>query len=175
MSHAPVDRGDLVAIGKVLKPHGVRGEMRVQILTDFPERFEDTEEVFLVPPQGQPRLHRVEGVRFHSGWVLLRLSGFSDPEAVGAHRNWFVSVPGDELCELEEGEYWHFELEGLEVRDESGAVLGRLKEILATPAHDLYAVEGPCGEILIPAVGEFVLSIDVEGGFMVVRPPVLET
>lgn len=174
MSAQATDPPDLVAVGRILKPHGVRGEIRVQILTDFPERFEESRELWLVPPAGQAQLRKVEGARFHSGWVLLKIEGIADPEAVAEFRNWFVSVPRDDLFELDEDEYWHFELEGLEVRDESGAVLGRLKEVLATPGHDLYVVDGARGEILIPAVGEFVLSVDVEAGFMVVRPPVLE-
>lgn len=174
MSAQAVDPEDLVAVGRILKPHGVRGEIRVQILTDFPERFEETGELWLVSPEGEAQRRKVEGARFHSGWVLLKLEGISTPEAVAEYRHWILSVPEDDLFALEEDEYWHFELEGLEVRDEAGAVLGRLKEVLPTPAHDLYAVEGPRGEILIPAVGEFVLSVDVEAGFMVVRPPVLE-
>lgn len=169
-----MDPEDLVAVGKVLKPHGVRGEARVQILTDFPERFENTPQVYLVAPDGKVELRAVEGARFHSGWVLLKLAGFDDPEAVSAHRDWVVSVPEDELVELEEDEYWHFELEGLEVRDETGAILGLLEEVLQTPGHDLYVVRGPSGEILIPAVGEFVLSVNLETGVMVVRPPVFE-
>lgn len=174
MSDEKADPEDLVTVGKVLKPHGVRGEIRVQILTDFPERFEDTAELWLVSPEGATERRKVVGARFHSSWVLLKLEGISDPETVGRYRNWLLAVPEDDLCELDEDEYWHFELEGLEVRDESGAVLGHLKEVLPTPAHDLYAIEGLQGEILIPAVGEFVLSIDVEAGYMVVRPPVLE-
>lgn len=174
MSAEAVDPEDLVAVGRIMKPHGVRGEIRVQILTDFPERFEESKELWLVPPAGKAQLRKVEGARFHSGWVLLKLEGITDPETVAEYRNWFVSVPQHDLFDLEEDEYWHFELEGLEVRDPSGAVLGKLKEVLPTPAHDLYAIEGPQGEILIPAVGEFVLSVDVEAGFMVVRPPLLE-
>jgi len=164
----------LVAIGKVLKPHGVRGELRVQILTDFPERFHETPEVHLVSPEGPVLSKTVEGVRFHSTWVLLKLAGIRDPENAGKFRGWLVSVPETELVELEPDEYWHFQLEGLEVRDESGAVLGRLEEVLQTPGHDLYSVRGPSGEVLIPAVAEFVLSVDLEAGLMVVRPPVLE-
>lgn len=157
-------------MGKVLRPHGVRGEMRVAILTDFPERFEDTEEVYLVSPEGRVVPAKVEAARFHSDKVLLKLAGIDSPEKAGEHRQWFVSVPEDDLVDLEEDEYWHFELEGLEVRDPSGRVLGRLREVVPTPAHDLYAVDGPAGEILIPAVGEYVESVDLEAGVMVVRP-----
>jgi len=174
LSAPDFDPGSLVAIGKVLKPHGVRGELRVQILTDFPERFHETSEVHLVSPEGLVLPRAVEGIRFHSTWVLMKLAGIKDPETVGKFRGWLVTVPEAELVELEPDEYWHFQLEGLEVRDESGAVLGRLEEVLQTPGHDLYSVRGPSGEILIPAVAEFVVSVDVEAGLMVVRPPVLE-
>ncbi len=148
--------------------------MRLQVLTDFPERFEDTEEVWLVPPQGPARAHTVEGVRFHTKVLLLKVSGIDDPETAAQHRGWLVSVPESELVELEPGEYWHFQLEGLEVRDESGTVLGRLAEVLTTPGHDLYAVRGADSETLIPAVAEYVLSVNLETGVMVVRPPVFE-
>lgn len=174
MSPRDLESSSLVAIGRVLKPHGVRGELRVQILTDFPERFDETPEVRLVSPEGLVLLKAVESVRFHSGWVLMKLAGIQDPENAGRFRGWLVSVPETELVGLEPDEYWHFELEGLEVRDEAGAVLGRLEEVLQTPGHDLYSVRGASGEILIPAVAEFVRSVDLEAGVMVVRPPVFE-
>ena len=148
--------------------------MRVQILTDFPERFEETPEFFLVSPAGQVEKRVVEGARFHSGCLLLKLAGFGDPETVARYRNWLVSVPEDQLLPLEPDEYWHFQLEGLEVRDESGTVLGRLEEVLPTAGHDLYVVRSPEAEILIPAVAEFILSVQLEAGVMVVRPPVFE-
>jgi len=174
LSPSELQPESLVAIGKVLKPHGVRGEIRVQILTDFPERFHETPEVHLVSPEGSVLPKKVEAVRFHSAWVLVKLAGIQDPESAAKFRGWLVSVPETELVELESDEYWHFQLEGLEVRDESGTVLGRLEEVLQTPGHDLYSVRGPSGEVLIPAVAEFVVSVDLEAGQMVVRPPVLE-
>ncbi len=165
---------DLVAIGRVLRPHGLRGELRLQVLTDFPERFEDTEEVWLVPPQGPARIHTVEGVRYHTKVLLLKVSGIDDPETAAGFRGWLVSVPQSELVELEPDEYWHFQLEGLEVRDEAGNVLGRLVEVLSTPGHDLYTVRGADSETLIPAVAEYVRSVNLDTGVMVVRPPVFE-
>ena len=174
MSSSELQPDGLVAIGKVLKPHGVRGEIRVQILTDFPERFHETAEVHLVSPESSVLPHKVETVRFHSAWVLIKLAGIQDPESAASFRGWLVSVPETELVELEPDEYWHFQLEGLEVRDDSGTLLGRLEEILQTPGHDLYLVRGPSGEVLIPAVAEFIVSVDLEAGQMVVRLPVFE-
>ncbi|MBQ7567707.1 16S rRNA processing protein RimM [bacterium] len=164
---------ELVAIGKILRPHGVRGEMRTLILTDFPDRFFDTQEVFFLSPD-RKKVKRFELVnaRYHANWILLKFAGIDTPEAVSEYRHWLITVPQDELVELEEGEYWHFQLEGLQVEDENGQQLGTLKEVVETPGHDLYAVQPPRGkEILIPAVKEFILSVDLDSGKMVVRLP----
>lgn len=162
----------LVAIGKVLKPHGVYGEIRTLILTDFPERFEETEQVYLVSPRQRVLLFDVESVRYHSNWILLKLVDIDTPEDVGLFRNWLVSVPEDELVELEEGEYWHFQLEGLQVFDPNGTLLGTFREVIETPGHDIYAITTPTGgELLIPAVEEYIISVDLENKKIVAKPP----
>lgn len=166
---------DLVAIGKILRPHGVRGEIRTLILTDFPERFFETDEVFFVSPD-QKKVQRFEliGARFHANWILLKFAGIDSPEAVAEYRHWLITVPQDQLVELEEGEYWHFQLEGLLVEDENGQPIGTLKEVVETPGHDLYAVQPPKGkELLIPAVKEYILKVDLDQGKMTVKVPQL--
>lgn len=163
---------ELTAIGKVLKPHGIHGEMRTMFLTDFPERFDETDEVYLVSPKKKVLYFPVENTRYHAGCVLLKLRGIDTPEEAGEYRNWLVSVPDDELVELEEGEYWHFQLVGLKAMNEAGEVLGELCEVLETPGHDIYAIKTPEGkELLIPAVEAFVKKIDIEGGTITVCPP----
>ncbi len=179
---SPHPADELVAIGKVLKPHGVRGELSVEVLTDFPERFEQTEEVHLVPPaRGAAReapsqvwVLPLESSRAHHGRMLVKLAGVSTVDQAGWLRNFLLAVPQDELVELEEGEYWHFELEGLQVFDRQGQRLGELREVLVTPAHDLYAVGTASGEIYIPAVDEYVHEVDLAAGRMVVTVPVIE-
>ena len=164
---------ELVAIGKILRPHGVHGEMRTLILTDFPDRFFETEEVFFVSPD-KKKVQRFEllGARFHANWILLKFAGIESPEAVSEYRHWLITVPQNQLVELEEGEYWHFQLEGLQVEDEQGKQLGTLKEVIETPGHDLYAVMPAQGkEILIPAVKEYILNIDLGQGKMIVKVP----
>lgn len=165
---------NLVAIGKVLKPHGVRGEIKAMILSDFPERFEETDEVWLVSPDGKQEKHAVESARFHSGCVLLCLSDIYTPEEVKDLAGWLISVPDDSLVELEEGEYWHFQLEGLTVNDENGQLIGTFKEVIETPGHDIYAVLTPQGkEVLIPAVAQYVLNVDLANKTMTCRNPEL--
>ncbi len=173
---------ELVAIGKIIKPHGVRGEMRVEILTDFPERYEETEEVHLIPPpSGAAKeapdtiwLLPVESTRAHHGRMLVKLAGVNDMDQAGYLRNFTLAVPQDELIELEEGEYWHWQLEGLTVVNAEGETLGTLREVLNTPAHDLYCVATSEGEILIPAVDDYVHAVDLEKKRIVVSVPVIE-
>lgn len=167
---------ELVAIGRILRPHGVRGEMRTLIMTDFPERFLDTDEVYLLSPDNKKiEYHQVLGARFHSNWVLLALSGFTTPEQVSEYRQWLVTVPQDELVELEEGEYWHWQLQGLTVCDDGGNILGKLVDIMETPGHDIYAIQPAQGkELLIPAVKEYILKVDLDKGQMVVKNPSFE-
>lgn len=160
----------LVTVGKCLKPHGVRGEVKVAILTDFPERFEAAETLLFHDGKTVTE-YRVEGARFHKKAVLLKLEGIDSMTAAEALRDQTVAIPEDELAELEEDEYWHFELEGLTVVDEEGQTVGRLTQVLENPGHDIYVVKGPAGEVLLPAVSEYILQVDLEQGRMRVRLP----
>lgn len=125
----------------------------------------------LVPPQGAPREVELERARLHHGRIRLKFKGVDTVEQAQALRNYLVAVPEDELVDLDEGEFYHFELEGLDVVDEEGRPLGVLEEVLATPAHEIYVVKGPRGELLIPAVEAYVLAVDLEGNTMRVRVP----
>lgn len=165
---------DLVTIGQLAKPQGLKGEMRCRPETDFPERFLDTEEVDLFSDTQPPRRIRIEGARLQQGIVLVKLEGIDSVEAAEQMRGLWVGIRSDEVIELEEGEYFHYELEGLEVFDENGAALGILDKVLENPAHEIYQIQGPAGVWLLPAVEEFVLDIDLESKRMVVRPPVYD-
>lgn len=161
-----------VTIGAVTAPHGVRGEVRVLPLTDFPDRFFDLKRVYLL--QGQTRSeHRVEGVKsLTRGLFLLKLGGVDSREEAERLRRAEVQVPRSEAVPLPPGRYYVFELVGARVVTVEGEELGVLKDVLTTAANDVYIVEGHDGrEILIPAVRHVVLSIDVEGGEIVVDPP----
>lgn len=162
---------ELIIIGQLGKAHGLRGELRCRPETDYPERFLDTEEVEIFHDKGPARRVQVESARFHKGLVLLKLVGVDTPEQAAELRNYLVAVCPDEVVSLEDG-YFHYQLEGLQVFDPQGGLLGNVREVLANPAHEIYRIVGPAGEILVPAVPEYVLSISLEEGQMVVRPPV---
>ncbi len=149
----------------MLRPHGVRGEVRVEILTDYPERLPDHRVLYLGP---EPRPYPVEGVRFHQGVALIKLAGCDDRNAAELLRGQWVQIPVEEAVPLEEDEYYHFQLVGVEVVTDGGETLGRVAEVLDTGANDVYVVRGPRGEVLIPAIEEVVRELDLAARRMVV-------
>ena len=124
----------------------------------------DPQQVFLGDPNSP-----VEGVRQHKGVLLLKLGGCDDRDAAGGLRGMLVQVPLEDAVPLEEGEYYHFQLMGLRVETEDGQWLGQLVEVLSTGANDVYIVRGPHGELLLPAVDDVVLELDLASKRMVVR------
>ena len=157
-------------IGQLGKAHGLRGEMRCRPETDFPERFLDTTEVEVFEGKGPARRVVVESARFHGQMVLIKLAGVDSPEDAAQLRNHLIAVGPDEIIDMEDG-YYHFELEGLDVFEPDGKLIGVLREVISNPAHEIYRVEGPQGEILIPAVDEYVLEIDLEEKRITARRP----
>jgi len=157
-----------LAIGRVIKPHGVRGEVRVELLTDVPERFEWLKYVYV--GEKQPRRVAVESVRYHQEFVLLKLAGYPTRDEAETLRNELLQVPEAEAIPLQEDEYFLFQLEGLEVYTEEGQLLGRLSEVLETGANNVFVIAGPRGQLLVPDIPDVVREVDIDGGRMVIRP-----
>lgn len=156
-----------LVIGEVLKPHGVRGEVRVIPHTELPERFTWLETVYVGEDDPQPTA--VEGARFHKGWVLLKLAGYDDRDAAKALRGALLQVPYEEAIPLEEGEYFLYELEGFAVYDETGERLGEVREIIETKANNVFVIDGARGEILLPDIPEVIQEIDFDNGRITVH------
>ncbi|MFN2230644.1 MAG: ribosome maturation factor RimM [Anaerolineae bacterium] len=175
-AHAPEPR--YLVVGRVLRPHGVRGELRIGIITDHPERLVQHAHFYLAHPDSPEEAQRysVEEIRQHKEIALLKLEGCDDRNEAEALRDLLVQIPLEEAVPLEEGEYYHFQLVGVRVETEDGEWLGQVAEVLETGANDVYLVRGPRGEILLPAIADVVLELDLEAGQMVVRllPGILE-
>jgi 16S rRNA processing protein RimM len=148
------------------KSHGLKGEMRCRPETDFPERFLETEEVEIFQDKGPARRVTVESARFHGANILIKLVGVNSPEEAALLRNFLVAVGPDEVIDMEDG-YYHYELEGLEVFEPDGTRIGVLREVISNPAHEIYRVD----EVLIPAVDEYILEIDLDNKRMVAKRP----
>lgn len=160
-----------LAVGQVARPHGVRGELRINIITSYPERLAQHTYFYLAHSDSLETVQRytVERLRYHQKVVLLKLSGCDDRNTAEEMRGMFVLTPIEEAAPLEEGEYYNFQLIGMKVETEDGEELGRLVEIVATGANDVYIVHGPLGEVLLPAIDDVVIEADAETKRMTVR------
>ena len=156
-----------VVIGKAGAPHGLRGEVRVIPLTDFPERFDALREVMV----GDELLH-VESARPQGKNFLMRFREYAVREDAQKLTGRLLTVARAEAAPLDEGEYYVFDIVGLTVYDEEDNELGTVENVLRTGSNDVYAVRSEDGrEILIPALRSVVREIDVPGGRMTVRFP----
>ena len=159
----------LITIGKVIKPFGVKGEMKIEPLTDFPERFTGLLRVYLVSPRGKELACEVRSVRYAGGTPYLLLSGYDSPEDAKALNGWFIKVPEAEVMPLPEGSYYWFELIGMEVLSESGEKLGTIVEVFETGSNDVYVMKRGGKEVYIPATKEIVKQVDRKAKRMVIH------
>jgi 16S rRNA processing protein RimM len=157
-----------LAIGKIVRAHGLRGEVSVAVLTGFPERFETTAWVYL-GNELEATAYRVESYRWHKDNVLLTLAGVADRTQAEALRGQFVQVPLGEAIALPEGSYYLYQLIGLQVQTTTGEFLGTITDIIETGANDVYVVQNEDRELLLPAIPDVIKTIDIANGTMVVQ------
>ena len=162
--------GNMVTVGKLVKPFGVRGQARVLSLTDVPNRFENLKEVTLESPTGKTLVTTVTDVHADGRSYLLRFGAFSTPEEVRDYRGAWLKIPQTEVPPAPEGHHYQFELIGLTVKDQSDNVLGTLEEVVALPHQHLFVVRGANKEYLLPALRKWITSVDLAGGVMTVTP-----
>lgn len=162
----PSEAKPRVVIGKAGAPHGIFGEVRVFPLTDFPERFRGMTEVYV----GDERLS-IAGVRYQNGTILLRFAGYETREMAATLTGRLLTVEREEAVPLSEGEYYTFDIIGLQVEDEAGNILGKVTDVLQTGSNDVYVTKESeeWKELLIPALKSVVRRISIAEGKMVVR------
>jgi 16S rRNA processing protein RimM len=156
-----------LAVARVMGVRGLKGDLRVLSLTDTPDRLALGASVLV---EGEEAPRRITGVGQSKHGPVLRLEGVTDRDTAAALIGRHLSAPGGPSV-LPEGTYWWHELEGLAVESPAGRSIGRLEEVFRAGSNEVYRVVGPDGEVLVPALKEFVLEIDVPGGRMVVREP----
>jgi len=152
-------------IGRVLKPFGVRGELKVEILTDFPERFASLRTVYL---GDDAKSFSVEQARLHSDAALIKLAGIDTPEDAATLREQWVRVAVEDAVALPAGRVYLYQLIGLRVKTTAGQSLGEITEVLDTRANGVYIVHDGTREILLPAIPDVVKEINLERGEMIV-------
>ncbi len=166
------DRSEsLLEIGKIVGTHGLRGDLKVRPTSGEPELLLEAEQVFLRLPTGSEISATPCRQTLHKGQVLLRLQGFESIDLAEPLVGGGIMLPQSLLPELGEDEfYWH-QLKGLKVVDLRLGELGRISSMFATAAHDTYVVKGAFGEVMIPAVEQFIQQVDLDQRVMTVDLP----
>jgi 16S rRNA processing protein RimM len=161
-----------VTIGKILKPVGLRGELRVLPLTDFPERFKAQDAVTVITKEGHTLSCRIQNARRAHPFVYLTFHEYDSCDAVEFFRDGAIQIPETERMPLPDGSFYRDQIEGLTVYQEDGRILGQVSSIFETGSNDVYVVrEREQGkEYLIPALASIVKEINVAAGRMTIRP-----
>lgn len=161
------DHQQYLVVGEVLKPWGYRGEVKIKILTDYPNRLVKHTTLYLGTAA---RAFQVERARLHSGYALLKFVGYDTDMSVAKLRGELVQIPVEEAANLKKGQYFHHEIIGLNVLTTAQEPLGVVAEILETGANDVYLVRTAQGkEILLPAIKSVIKKIDLDAKTMTVE------
>ena len=153
-----------VVIGKISAPHGVRGEVRIVPLTDFPERFENLKTVFLEDDSKM----ELESVKFSNKFIIAKFKNINSRNDIEIFNGKLLMLNRSDIPSLPEGEYYNFDIIGLEVIDNKGSKLGKITEVLKTGSNDVYVVDGK-KQILVPALKKVVKEINLTDGFIKVE------
>jgi 16S rRNA processing protein RimM len=155
-----------LAVGKVTKPHGLKGEVAVLVLSDNPARFAAGSVVYLE----DGRALTIRSTRANGARRLVTFEGVADRAASDALKGALLVVPESALPELPEGTFWPHQLEGCEIVTEAGRSLGVLTEVIENPANDLWvATDGQGQETLVPALRDVIVEVDIAGRRVLVR------
>ena len=159
---------DLLQVGVISSTHGIRGEVKVFPTTDDAARFKKLKEVLL--DTGKEKLSmEIEGVKFFKQFVILKFKGIENINDVEKYKGKGLYVTRDHAVKLSKGEYFVADILGMQVVTDDGEVLGTLKDVMETGANDVYVVDAPEGELLLPAIKQCIRQVDIEGRKMTVH------
>lgn len=162
---------ELVAIARVVKPRGIKGELAAEVLTDFPERFESLRHVTAVAADGSRSELKIEDFWFQNDRIVLKFEGYDSVEASETLRNAEICVPEADAVALDEGEYFDWQLEGCRVETADGAALGEVRELMRPGGTELLVVAGETKEYLIPFAESICIDVDIDNKVIKVDPP----
>jgi 16S rRNA processing protein RimM len=161
---------ELVAIAKIVKPRGLKGEVVAELLTHFPERFEGLKKVTAVREARDPFELKIEDHWFQKDRVVLKFAGFDTIESAETLRSVEICVPETEAVTLDEGEYFDWQLTGCKVEAIDGMSVGEVTGLMRTGGTELLVVIGE-KEFLIPFVTAICVAVDIENKLVVIDPP----
>jgi 16S rRNA processing protein RimM len=153
---------DLFPIGRVVRPHGVKGKIKVEYFGEDTSRFPPCREVFIEDSTGKVKSYQILEVIPQPPRLIIKLEGIEKIEEVEPLRGKEVLIKRETLPPLNEGEYYWMDILGMGVETEEGRRIGKVKEIFPTGANDIYVVEGKNKEIFLPATEEVIQRVDLE-------------
>lgn len=157
---------DRIKVGKIVSAVGIKGEVKVYPYTDYPERFEELKGVY-----ADGEWLEIDRVRYQKNMAVIKFAGTDDRNAAEALRDRYLTIDRKDLRQLDEDEYFIFDLIGLQAQKEDGTFLGTVSDVIQNTAQDLYEITTQNGQkYLIPAVREFVTNIDINHGIMRIKP-----
>ena len=162
---------DLVAIANIVRTRGLKGEVVADVLTDFPNRFESLDVVTAVRESGERFELNIERFWFQNGRVILKFAGFDTVEIGETLRNVEICVPETEAVELDEDEFFDWELTGCKVETTDGTEIGEVTELMRTGGAELLVVKGEAKEYLIPFAIAICIEVDIENKLIRIDPP----
>ena len=156
---------EFITIGEILAPWGTKGKTKVRAETDFPQRFSPRSQVYI---NQQPMT--IESAEWHGGKLIIKLAAVDSIQDAQKLRGKSIQIHPNQVHPLPEGQYYHFQLIGLEVWTTQGKLLGKIVDILTAESNDNYIVRSDKQELLIPAIEDVVKSIDLDKGSMTIEP-----
>lgn len=162
---------ELVTVAKITKTRGLRGEVVADILTDFPKRFELLGTVFIVKPNGETLETALEKFWFQKERIILKFKDFNQIETAETLRNAEVCIPESEALELDENEFYDWELQDCQVETIEGEKLGKVKELMRTGGTEILVVQGETKDYLIPFAETICVDVDIENKLIRVDAP----
>jgi 16S rRNA processing protein RimM len=162
---------DLIVIARAVRTHGLKGEIVAELLTDFPERFENVDELILVPPSGEQKTAQLDDYWFQKDRVVLKLAGYDDVDRAKELVGFNFAVPDSERVPLEEDEFYDWELEGCTVKVGDTSI-GQVRSVLKTGGPEILVIADDSGkEQLVPLAAEIVVKIDTAARVILIDPP----
>lgn len=157
---------DLLQVGVITQTHGIRGEVKVFPTTDDAGRFQELKQVIL--DTGKETLSlEIENVKYFKQFVILKFKGYDNINDIERYKRCALLIERSDAVPLEEDEYFVADMIGMKVLTDQGEEFGILKDVMETGANDVYVIEHPSkGEVLVPAIKECILDVDIPGGQM---------
>lgn len=160
----------MIAVGRITKSVGIRGEVRVSMLTDSPERFVKLEAVWCGTDETTAVRFSILSMRIERSAVVLKLKEIDSRSLADEHRGEYLFVESKDTVAPGKGSYFIHDIIGMKVVTEAGEEIGRVRDVMEMPANDVWVVTSGTKEILIPAIKEVIRQVDLNGRTVVIRP-----